>query len=79
MDDLSPKSPPKTGRLDRSIALGLDSYTVYTLSTADKLGHTDVPILSARLSIRHSLPLGSESDRASNTPFLIPYSFVTPQ
>ena len=65
------KAPLKTGRLDSSIALGLDSYTVYTLSTADKLGHRAyVSILSARLSIRHSLPLGSESDQASNTPFL---------
>ena len=73
MSSLLKALPPKTGRLDSSIALGLDSYTVYTLSTADKLGHTDVSILSARLSIRHSLPLGSESDRASNTPF----SFLT--
>ena len=45
LEELSPKRPhPEdwtTRGLDSSTALEPDSYTVYMLSTADKLGHTE--------------------------------------
>ena len=61
------------------MALELDSYTVYTLSTADKLGHTE-HMLQYLAHIRASVTLiHLDQSLTGLTPLLIPYSFVTPQ
>ena len=61
------------------MALELDSYTVYTLSTADKLGHAEHTLqylvhVRASVTLFHSVP----SPTGPLTPLFFPYSFVTP-